>query len=471
LNKQKVLLKKTGIILFWIAVWEILALIIGNDIIFCSPAGVIKALFSLLKTGSFYETVLTSFLRIIAGFLIALVSGIFVAIAAYRNETFRAFMDVPVRLVKSIPVASFIILVLLWVRSAGLSTVIAFLTVFPVIYINILNSLSKTDKKLIEMAEIFEIKKSDRIRYIYMEEFLPGLKSAISIGLGFCFKSGIAAEVIGLPERTIGSRLYESKLYLMTDELFAWTAVVIFISVGFEKLVMKLMENIMVRHELTDRKEVRTADSKDKEKASAGVPDESELPGSIELSGVCKRFCDSNGEEKKVVENISLKTAPGERICIKGASGTGKTTLLNIVAGLIQAETGKVLVNGKVSYMFQEDRLIDNLSGYDNIMIMGETPAKERVWKFFGEAGLDSEMNEQTAAYSGGMKRRTALLRTLLMKSDILLLDEPFNGMDEAVKRKMAELINTYSADKTVILISHDEDDAELLNCEIKQLW
>ncbi len=116
--------------------------------------------------------------------------------------------------------------------------------VLPVIYTNILQGILSTDHKLIEMAQVFRLSLWKRIRFIYIPALMPYLVTAASIGLGFCWKSGVAAEVIGQPLHSIGGELSEAKLNLMIPELFAWTAVIILVSTLFEKLVMILIRKI-----------------------------------------------------------------------------------------------------------------------------------------------------------------------------------------------------------------------------------
>ena len=144
--------------------------------------------------------------------------------------------------VKAVPVASFIILVLIWVSPENLSVIISFLMVFPVIYTNVRDGIRSMDPRLAEMAEVFEIPVLLRVRYIYASQVLPFFRAGCSLALGLCWKSGIAAEVIGLPENTIGENLYNAKIYLNTPDLFAWTLVIVAVSVLFEKVFLKLID-------------------------------------------------------------------------------------------------------------------------------------------------------------------------------------------------------------------------------------
>lgn len=232
-------------VLFWILVWEILARIVQSNILLASPVVTVKALFGLVGTKAFWLSIASSFGRIIGGFLLALIAGMVLAWTSYRAELVRTLLEPLIKIIKATPVASFVIVVLLWVSSSKLSVVISFLIVFPVVYTNLLQGLSETDAKLLEMAQMFRFGFAKRLRYIYLPAIRPYLLSAVSLGLGMCWKAGVAAEVIGLPQPSIGRNLYNAKLYLETPELFAWTIVIVVLSAGFEKLVTWLLKKAL----------------------------------------------------------------------------------------------------------------------------------------------------------------------------------------------------------------------------------
>ena len=140
--------------------------------------------------------------------------------------------------IKATPVASFIILCLIWIPSRNLSVFISFLMVFPVVYTNILEGIRQTDKQLLEMADSFGAGVGKKLQFIYLSQVMPYAVTACKLGLGLCWKAGIAAEVIGIPAGSIGEKLYKAKVYLETPDLFAWTIVIIAVSVGFEKIFM-----------------------------------------------------------------------------------------------------------------------------------------------------------------------------------------------------------------------------------------
>ena len=171
--------------------------------------------------------------------------GIFLAVLAYWSKTVEILIVPVIAVVKSTPVASFIILCLIWIPSRNLSVFISFLMVLPVIYTNILEGIRQTDSKILEMAKVFQVNPGRKIRYIYVSQVLPYFLSACRLSLGMCWKAGVAAEVIGVPSGSIGEKLYNAKIYLNTSDLFAWTIVIIVISFVFEKCFLGIVSRVV----------------------------------------------------------------------------------------------------------------------------------------------------------------------------------------------------------------------------------
>lgn len=149
--------------------------------------------------------------------------------------------------VKTVPVASFIILALIWLSSRTLPLFIAALMVFPPVYLNVLEGIRRTDASLLEMARVFRVPFSRTLRGVYLPQVLPYFRSAVSAALGLCWKAGTAAEVIALSSGSIGEKLYNAKIYFQTADLFAWTAAIVLISAAFEKLFLLLVDKIAER--------------------------------------------------------------------------------------------------------------------------------------------------------------------------------------------------------------------------------
>lgn len=234
---------------FWIAVWQGISLAVGSEILVASPARTFGALLSLLREGAFYRAVLGSLMRICAGFALALALGIALGALSFAVGWVRALLHPVVSVVKATPVASFVILALIWISSKNLSIFISFLMVFPIMYENMLSGLESADAKLLEMGQVFHLSRMARIRAIYLPAAYPFLLSAARLSLGMCWKSGIAAEVIGQPRQSIGAELNQAKLFFNTPDLFAWTVTIIVVSVVFERLVLCGIRALMRRWE------------------------------------------------------------------------------------------------------------------------------------------------------------------------------------------------------------------------------
>lgn len=224
-------------IIIWLIIWYLSALLVNKPIFLPGPIDTVRALYMLIRTKEFYQSILFSLLGISGGFFIGLLSGIILAAIASVNEFLGVLIDTPVKVIKSVPVASFVVLALLWVNSRFLSTLVSAMMVMPVIYTNVKSAIAHTDTRKLEMARVFRISLVKKMVYIYLPDIFPSLISASVIASGFAWKSGVAAEIIGLIRNSIGNRIYLSKIYLETPELFAWTITLIVLSILFEKII------------------------------------------------------------------------------------------------------------------------------------------------------------------------------------------------------------------------------------------
>lgn len=229
------------VVAFWVGVWQVVALVVGQQILLAAPTDVVVRLTELVATGPFWTTVAHSFARIAAGFTLAAVVGVLGAAAAARLRVVDALVTPLLAAVRATPVVSFIILVIMWAGSARLALVISFLMVLPIVYTTVLAGIRNRDAGLLEVAAVFGVPFWRRVPAIDVPAVLPYFIAACQVGLGLAWKSGIAAEVIGLPSGSIGEQLYQAKIFLSSPDLFAWTVVIIAVAFTFEKAVLVLL--------------------------------------------------------------------------------------------------------------------------------------------------------------------------------------------------------------------------------------
>lgn len=234
--------KKIGLtvsVLCLIGLWQLLAVLIGEKLILPSPVRVVVKLGEMAGTSQFYRTVGITFGRILAGFSIAVLLGSILSVLSVYSDAIQTLLFPVISVLKSIPVASFAVLCLMWVRTNNLPILISCVVNIPIIYINSLSGMKSADVKLLQMAKVYRLKFFTRLRYIHLPAAKDQFLAAVSLSSGVAWKSAVAAEIIGLPAVAIGSAVQTAKVYLETAELFAWTVVVLALSALFDKAVAK----------------------------------------------------------------------------------------------------------------------------------------------------------------------------------------------------------------------------------------
>ena len=234
--------RKAGIIFFWLAIWQLLDVIIDNRLVLAGPIRVAQALVEQIGQPDFWVICGASFGRIALGFLLSFVVGFLLALVSCRHRLFRDFVDPIISLLRTIPVASFIILLLIWVGNQALTVFLAFFIVLPLIYTNMVTGFESVDRQMLEMARVYKLSRWRTFLYIYRPAFMPFLMSSTKISLGMTWKSGIMAEVLATPKPSIGKEMATARTFLDTPDLLAWTVVVMVLSFLFEKAFMELLK-------------------------------------------------------------------------------------------------------------------------------------------------------------------------------------------------------------------------------------
>lgn len=248
MSSRSKVLKKLLIAVFWLIVWQIAAILVDNSVLLVGPAETLRALLELLPERSFLTAISATTARICAGFAVGALAGVLLAAVSYRLPAVRELLSPIIGLMKSVPVVSFIIILIIWFGSRMLSFYVTLIVVLPMLYIGTLEGLISTDKRLLEMAEIFRMSPVRRARGIYFPQLCPHLMSSLSLAAGMAFRSGVAAEVIGQPLGSLGNELYRAKIYLETDRLLAVTLTSVVLAWALTRLITLALGSYMRRH-------------------------------------------------------------------------------------------------------------------------------------------------------------------------------------------------------------------------------
>lgn len=227
-------------VVFWIILWQIIHLFIAQNILVPSPFSVFKRLLELCAESSFWGSVLISLSRVVSGLVLGTVLGIFLAVLTAKSAVLKSLFAPVLHIIKATPVASFIILAILWLSVENVPSFTAMLIVLPAIWANTEKGILSVDKKLLEMGKAFILSKKQIFFRITVPSVKPFFNAALNSAVGMAWKAGIAAEVICPHGKSIGAALHDSKINFETADTFAWTVAVIILSVLLEKAILRL---------------------------------------------------------------------------------------------------------------------------------------------------------------------------------------------------------------------------------------
>jgi ABC-type nitrate/sulfonate/bicarbonate transport system ATPase subunit/ABC-type nitrate/sulfonate/bicarbonate transport system permease component len=438
-------------ILLLIVLWQGTAMFVKLPELFPSVTDLIAGLLKLFKEGDFYISLANTILRGILGFIIALALSFLMAAIALHHDFWKAFFHPLLVTIRSIPVISLVLVALLWLSPPGLPIFIAFFTMFPILYQNILSGLEHTDEKLIEMAVVFRKTTLQRFFTIYLPASHTLIFSGIATAMGFGWRAVIIGEVLATPIHGIGTGMKKAQAFIDMRELLAWTVVAILVSFAFDYFIKLIAEKqYRCRLKLTDINLVKTSLPTDKKQ--------------FEISHLNKSF-----NNKTVINNFSTQLSNDAVYLLKSSSGSGKTTLMRIIAGLTKKDSGTIHMDKHfvLSYSFQDARLIPWLSTEENIAFALpcfpkiSTQLFKKLNEIIDLLELTDEKNKLPDELSGGQQQRVALARALIVRSDILLLDEPLSGLGQALKNKIVGIIENHTAEYKPIILWATHEDVE----------
>ena len=227
--------------------WSIMYKVIGEPIILPSIGQTFDALFKLFSTEKFYIAISNTLLRTFASYFISLILAIIFSILASIYNPIEKLMNPFVVIFKVVPTMSVILLSILWVNSFMTPILVSFIIIFPLLYTSFLDSIKGVDKKLVEMAKIYNVSKTKIIKSLYIPEIMPSFFTALRNTLSLNLKLIIASEVMAQTARSIGIYMQEAKMYIETAELLAWTITAILIGALFELIILVIQKLVIGR--------------------------------------------------------------------------------------------------------------------------------------------------------------------------------------------------------------------------------
>lgn len=442
---------------FWLVVWQVASMLDSSGILLCGPLDALLALCRLSSTQTFWSSIWFSTLRIVAGVLLGYIIAGVLAAASWHTSTVRILLQPALLAIKSTPVACIVVILLIWTGAANVSVITVLLLVVPAIYFALCAGLDNMDAGRRELFEVFGVRGRRRFFALTWPAVLPYLQAASSTVLGMSWKAGIAAELIGVPAGSLGERIYQAKLLLETPDLFAWTFCVICLSWLFEHGAMALLRGTWPR-----AAKLALRAPRDLMESGHGNSDASLRAQGLLIGYGAEPLCGPLG----------FSLGPSSCLCLQAPSGTGKTTLLHTVARLQRPLAGSLenTARGR-SMMFQDTRLVEDLDAIDNILLFARPgftrkDARDLACELLPKGALSRPVRE----LSGGQRRRVELTRAFAALGELVLLDEPFGGLDAQAHSCALAFVKRHGAGRIVVFATHDADDAQALGAQILEL-
>ncbi|MHB9141526.1 MAG: ATP-binding cassette domain-containing protein [Paludibacter sp.] len=458
--KKKQLLPTFLAILFIAFVWQLIARQIGYPAIFPSLIDLGKQIITLFNSDDFFLSVSTTVLRGIIGFVFAFVIAFIFGTIALFSTFWKNFFHPIIVIARSIPVISFVLIAILWFSPPYLPVFIALITMFPILYQNILTGLEQTDIKWLEMAKVFGKSPAKRFFSIYLPASKSFIFDGISTAMGFGWRAIIIGEVLAQPIHGIGTSMKKAQAFINVSELIAWTVIAVGVSYLFEYF-FRFIRNIRLDKKLPKPKPYELSD----------FP-QTFSTRRIGIENVTKKF-----SQKVVFDSLSVSFNAETVNCIKGSSGKGKTTLLRMLADIEKTDGGNIsfVKPGSIAYSFQDIRTLPWLTVTENIsFVVSKNVDKQKVSNLVAYLLEKMELSDQGQKYphelSGGQQQRVGLARALAARSDVLLLDEPLTGLDAPLKIRIIDFLSVWIGHYQPLVVWATHENVELHDLKIREV-
>lgn len=432
-------------------VWQLLSWQMAQPQLIPSFPDLIRALLRLVYTPGFLVSIGTTCLRACVGLLLSLAAASITAFLLNRSEGIRLLFMPWLSLLRSVPVISFILLALIFLNQEMIPLLIAFLTMYPLLTENLLKGLMNRRDSWKMLARQFHLNAWNRLFQINYPQLKPYLFSGLASAVGFGWRAIIMGEVLSQCVDGIGKRMKEAQVFIDVPELIAWTLVAIVLSWLTDKLISRLSDwqpSVRYRHSAVELQAV------------------SLQPNDICLTDVSYSYG---------VHHMNIVLKAGKIYALSAPSGQGKTTLLQLLNGTLRPTGGEIsCLPGQTANLFQEPTLLPQLTAKENIMLGGaayydRTILEQQSLRLLVAFQLEKQAEMYPAALSYGQQQRVALARALMFPAGLLLLDEPFNGLDVELRQLVARFLVEWQQEKqaTVVFSSHHADEIKAMNAEV----
>lgn len=447
---KRIVLTCLSILLIPVA-WQLLSWQMAQPQLIPSFPDLIRALLRLVYTPGFLVSIGTTCLRACVGLLLSLAAASITAFLLNRSEAIR-FLFMPwLSLLRSVSVISFILLALIFLNPEMIPLLIAFLTMYPLLTENLLKGLMNRRDSWKMLARQFHLNAWNRLFQINYPQLRPYLFSGLASAVGFGWRAIIMGEVLSQCVDGIGKRMKEAQVFIDVPELIAWTLVAIVLSWLTDKLISRLSDwqpSVRYRHSAVELQAV------------------SLKPNDICLTDVSYSYG---------VHHMNIVLKAGKIYVLSAPSGQGKTTLLQLLNGTLRPISGEITgLPQQTANLFQEPTLLPQLTAKENIMLGGaayydRAILEQQSLRLLTAFQLEKQAEMYPAALSYGQQQRVALARALMFPAGLLLLDEPFNGLDVELRQLVARFLVEWQQEKqaTVVFSSHHADEIRAMNADV----
>jgi len=440
--------------------WQVLAIAVGYSAIFPTLDLLFFECFRLVTTAGFYEALSATVFRGFTGFVLSFLVALSAGTIAVHFPFWKKFLHPFIVIIRSVPVISVVLVALLWFSPTQLPVFIALLTMFPVLYQSVVNGFEHVDSRLIEMSAIFGFSRRHTFRKIYLPSAKPLIIGGISTATGFGWRAIIIGEVLAQPLHGIGSGMKLAQVYLNVSELFAWTLAAVVVSYIFDISIHSLSKIRFSKFQKSTQKHQQKSVNNFSKKE-------------ITINNLTKSF-----QDNFIFENADFQFSSEKVYLLKAPSGRGKTTLLRLLSGIVKPDTGKFLRKNcnSTAYSFQDGRLCNWLTVSENIhFALTNKKSKnslttDEIQEVIQQLELTDTLHQFPNELSGGQQQRVALARALVANADLLLLDEPLNGLDNKLKIKIMQFLNRYISIHKPLVIWATHEEIQLPDLETEEL-